>query len=289
LVPGIGTATGDPLHDVDQPNGMPGNRNMYAAPLGIWSGAANGTSVTVRVDTGGTAERTWYDGVGYALFTEPLIVLDVNRATGEVSLRNTSATPIDLSYYEINSASGSLNRTAWNSLDDKNLHATDGPDAGSIAGDSLLEGWDEAGSDVRPGDFNSDGSVDAKDYVVWRNGLDEDYTTQDYVDWKANYGESGPLTNANVLSEVNLFGVGTLGANASISLGNIYNNTIDGQDLSFSYGLVSDGTLQTTFVNYTGSPGALLATQAVPEPGTWALGMLAGLACAGFARRRQRA
>jgi phospholipase/lecithinase/hemolysin len=38
-----------------------------------------------------------------------------------------------------------------------------------------------------PGDFNQDGSVDAADYVVWRNGLGGTYTQNDYLVWSANF------------------------------------------------------------------------------------------------------
>lgn len=38
------------------------------------------------------------------------------------------------------------------------------------------------------GDFNGDGTVDAVDYTVWRDGLDTLYTQDDYNDWKANFG-----------------------------------------------------------------------------------------------------
>ena len=40
------------------------------------------------------------------------------------------------------------------------------------------------------GDFNHDGFVDASDYTVWRDGLDVDYTLEDYDLWKANFGQS---------------------------------------------------------------------------------------------------
>jgi gluconolactonase len=39
-----------------------------------------------------------------------------------------------------------------------------------------------------PGDFSGDGSVDATDYVVWRNGLGMTYTQADYDTWRANFG-----------------------------------------------------------------------------------------------------
>lgn len=44
-----------------------------------------------------------------------------------------------------------------------------------------------AGSDERPnpGDFNTDGSVNAADYVVWRK---DDSSNEGYIDWRANFG-----------------------------------------------------------------------------------------------------
>jgi hypothetical protein len=44
-------------------------------------------------------------------------------------------------------------------------------------------------SDI-PGDFNQDGTVNAADYTVWRNGLGTTYTPGDYEVWKAHFGES---------------------------------------------------------------------------------------------------
>jgi subtilisin-like proprotein convertase family protein len=46
------------------------------------------------------------------------------------------------------------------------------------------------GSPVTPGDFNSDGTVDAADYVVWRHGLGTQYTQSDYDILRANFGKS---------------------------------------------------------------------------------------------------
>jgi probable HAF family extracellular repeat protein len=39
-----------------------------------------------------------------------------------------------------------------------------------------------------PGDYNSNGSVDAADYVVWRTGLESTYTQNDYNVWRAHFG-----------------------------------------------------------------------------------------------------
>ena len=41
-----------------------------------------------------------------------------------------------------------------------------------------------------PGDFNTDGAVDAADYIVWRNGLGTTYTQTDYDVWRANFGQT---------------------------------------------------------------------------------------------------
>jgi hypothetical protein len=40
------------------------------------------------------------------------------------------------------------------------------------------------------GDFNGDGSVDAADYIVWRQGLDTTYTLDDYNVWRAHFGQT---------------------------------------------------------------------------------------------------
>lgn len=48
-----------------------------------------------------------------------------------------------------------------------------------------------------PGDFNSDGLVDAADYTVWRDGLGTTYTESDYDVWKANFGSSSGGSGAS--------------------------------------------------------------------------------------------
>jgi hypothetical protein len=41
-----------------------------------------------------------------------------------------------------------------------------------------------------PGDFNSDGTVDAADYVVWRKGLGTTYDQNHYGVWRSHFGAS---------------------------------------------------------------------------------------------------
>jgi hypothetical protein len=51
------------------------------------------------------------------------------------------------------------------------------------------------------GDFNNDGSVDAADYVTWRNGMEPIYNEVDYNVWRAHFGQSVAI--AGLSSSVN--------------------------------------------------------------------------------------
>jgi hypothetical protein len=48
------------------------------------------------------------------------------------------------------------------------------------------------------GDFNGDGSVDAADYVVWRNGLGTTHTQEDYNVWRANFGRTAGSASSDI-------------------------------------------------------------------------------------------
>lgn len=45
-------------------------------------------------------------------------------------------------------------------------------------------------NDSLPGDFNHDGTVDAIDYTVWRDGLGNEHDEDDYLKWKSHFGQS---------------------------------------------------------------------------------------------------
>jgi hypothetical protein len=53
-------------------------------------------------------------------------------------------------------------------------------------------------SPILPGDFNHNLTVDAADYVVWRDGLGTLYTPADYDVWQANFGRSASISGGNV-------------------------------------------------------------------------------------------
>jgi hypothetical protein len=71
--------------------------------------------------------------------------IEVNKNTGAITFKNNSAAPVSLEYYSITSAAGALTTATWNSFDDQNYNAVDGPDDGFSGGDSPGEGWDKAG------------------------------------------------------------------------------------------------------------------------------------------------
>jgi hypothetical protein len=43
---------------------------------------------------------------------------------------------------------------------------------------------------ILPGDFNADGTVNAADYVAWRNGVGTTYARADYDVWRAHFGQT---------------------------------------------------------------------------------------------------
>jgi hypothetical protein len=190
-----------------------------------------------------------------------LLSVSVNKNTGAISMTNNAAIPVNVDFYRLASPGMALSLVGWNSLDDQNYDAVDGGDAGSVAGDSDGEGWDEAGgsnasqlvefflgesgSTIAPsetlnlgnafntsvfgpgnngdltftfglvgglqitgnvnyvsgpagvlGDYNNNGSVDAADYVLWRNGgplqnegvTPNSTTPEDFNFWRARFG-----------------------------------------------------------------------------------------------------
>jgi len=115
------------------------DRLLYQAPLGVGKTNAAG-ELSIYVDDNPAARvglanawnfRSWYDGVGFS--EANVLTLRVNTTSGAVSIVNGESNPFDVTYYQINSAQGSLNLLGWNSLDDKEI------------GDPVGTGWDEAG------------------------------------------------------------------------------------------------------------------------------------------------
>jgi hypothetical protein len=58
--------------------------------------------------------------------------------------------------------------------------------------------------DTLPGDFNTDGVVDAADYVAWRNGA---ANPTDYETWRANFGAGASASAAGLGASANVASV----------------------------------------------------------------------------------
>jgi hypothetical protein len=180
-----------------------------------------------------------------------LLSLSVITNSGGIRIRNETGEPVAFDYYEITSASGSLRVANWSSLQDQNLAgfpAGNGTGNGweefggsdeQVIGESYLTGnsslannseisigtafnlagthdlvfrYGKLTSSVQvPGDYNTNGTVDAADYVLWRENLNQNVTlpndsspgtvTQDDYDvWRANFGRAGAPAGPSTLT-----------------------------------------------------------------------------------------
>jgi hypothetical protein len=216
--------------------------------------------------------------------------LQINVVTGALTLRNPTANPIALSSYRITSESGSISTSGWDPV------STGTPVPGFPQGDGSGNGWEVApnpsgneivewnlqgestlaagasislGNAFRTsatsgvGDYNDNGLVDAADYVVWRDTLNQNVAPGTGAD-----GDNSGVIDQNDLS----LWRANFGAEAGESM----------QDLQLRY--VSGESIRGGTISYIGA-GSAAAHSGVPEPAT---ALLLGLAaiCGIAARRR---
>jgi hypothetical protein len=243
------------------------NRTLWGAQIGQLTADASGTIEVFIDDTGnGPNQRTWYDGVtvsggvtsavGEKFTINGNLTLDAGSTleldlgtpaqsdllsitgsltaggTLRVNLDNTVPAPANGNVFNLldfASASGSFNAFNLPSLTPGLAWNTS-----KLLTTGELSVMVSAGL---PGDYNSNGVVDAADYVFWRDRL----------------GQNVALPNTDP---------------------NDTNNMVTQAEYAF---------WRSRFGATSGS-GA--ASQAAPEPGTWALAMLAGCLLAAAGRRR---
>jgi hypothetical protein len=205
------------------------------------------------------------------------LTLTVDRATGNVTLKNTSTDPIQFDYYEIDSASGSLNLSGWNSLDDQNFQSV-GPgdhqkfqEAGGSDAFELAEVFLETQATFPTLAPNSMVSLGA----AYNNSINGEDLVLSYR------LPTGAIFNASIEY------VGT----APGLMGDYNNNgTVDAAD--YVIWRKTDGsnqagynTWRTNFGRTAGSGSSLANSVSVPEPVTWSLVGMALLVAACRGRR----
>jgi hypothetical protein len=218
-----------------------------------------------------------------------ILTLEVNTTNGTTRIVNQTGQPVSLDYYEITSASNSINKAGWNSLQNQNL-------AGFPAGNGSGNGWEKAGAaddgaigesyltgnsklaaagtvnlgvafavgdpqDLRfqyaqvttsspNADFNANGVVDGADFLIWQRGFGSSGATKASGDANADQ-----LVNAADLA--------------------VWRGEFGGSGAS------TPGQLVRGHVRYVTS----FAVAAVPEPSSI---VLVGLGVAGLAIKRRR-
>lgn len=224
--------------------------------------------------------------VGTNTFSGPdslqsLLSLTVNTNSGAVTLTNNATTALVADFYRLTSAGNALSLAGWNSLDDQNIDAVDGPDAGTVAGDSPTEGWDQGGGA---------GAGQLLEYFLGETGS------------TIGPGETLSLGNAynpamstirdlqislGLLSGQEILGSVTY-VSGPVGIPGDYNNNgiVDAADYVVwrkSIGTQDGYNLWRTNFGRTSGSGSLVASS-VPEPTLLALIVI--VAAAGFARRR---
>jgi hypothetical protein len=220
----------------------------------------------------------YIDGLEVNPFTG--LTLEVNTTTGALRMLNSQSSPIDLSYYEIRSASGVLNPAAWTSLDD------------AEGGDPVGTGWDEAGGSnatiLSEGNLSSMLTLNGSGGSV---GLGPAFTLGGAHDLSFSYAAPGSpaliggfvkyVTGGNVVADFNHDGTvngpdlavwkAAFGANA--------NGDADGDG-------DSDGRDFLIWQRRLGATSSAASAGAVPEPAALGLLAISGVFVAFYRKRR---
>ena len=212
----------------------------------------------------GAADEVTVDYLTLSQFVNPNppVTLEINTTTGMATIQNTGGANLDIDFYEITSASGSLNPAGWTSLQDQDLTAFP-------AGDGTGNGWEELGLVDPAGDFNRNGIVDAADYTVWQDNLGGDESALggngdgsgivdagDLALWESSFGNTA-APSPERFTEAYLLGSSQLIDGTAVSLGEAFQIT-GSQDLEFIVRL-ENGTVLDGDVQY-------VSAATVPEP-----------------------
>lgn len=260
--------------DVDQTNGPGGFGEIRQASIDL-TGLSNDTIQLDLTNTTGLAgfNGEW-TGITEIVIDEAIVRAQVDRSSGAVTLYNPFGDPVSIDGYQLLSAGDSLSTAAWSSLESQNI-------------DNALIG-----------DYNGDNSVNIADYTVWRDNLgasvaagsgadgsgDGTVGPEDYDLWKENFGNEGGFgfgwfeggsSHAGDVTEGRLIGTTEVVSGSDLNLGNLYDTSVDAQDLLFRYSTANG--VNYGLVDYINAPGSVVGQSQVPEPTSMATLLLGGM------------
>jgi hypothetical protein len=238
--------------------------NPFAPPAPSRFGEAVGEDLSFQyaLPAAGATPSLNVDGIVEYVGGQNNLVLTINPTTGQAAIQNESPYfDVAIDAYTIESANSRLRiaNGQWNSLDDQNLgtwEQADNVNASRVtefnpSGSTDLAGGgtilnlgalvDVSGDPIRAdeftfefslvgggtaGDYNENGTVDAADFVVWRNStgsatsLPNDDTPgvgpDDYERWRRNFGNTGGSGTGETLQGIVVIGTLPMGVGSGI-------------------------------------------------------------------------
>lgn len=262
----------------------------------IWSGTTNGNpidGVQVFNTMGGNGSDVIFDNLRVGATSIVPLTLEVNKTTGEIKLKGNPTIAGSIDYYQITSPGNALNFNSgtggnqWNSLDLQNLDAVDGADGGSVAGDSLTEGWDKA---------SNAGKGRLAEYFVRGTGsavpVGGALSIGDAYDTSVFSGANGDLVFSYAIAGSSKLMTGAVQYVSTVINGDYNGNgKVDAADYVLwrknpaSFG-GSPGGYNTWRANFGNPSGAGVSLALVPEPGTCLLALLGAFVGTCICRRR---
>jgi hypothetical protein len=170
-------------------------------------------------------------------------------------LTSTGSTPIQ-SYptmYNVGSAGDTLHTLTLNGAISVQTNASvlqnsAAANQTSAAGDLIVNGTVLLGG----ADFNSDGKVDAGDYVTWRKNSAAHGGADGYRVWRENFGTTIPTVDGNPIT-TGSFSVGQTATGASAPGKTVYNgNIVQTNNAVYTVNVQNGGDTQPTIVQFYG-------------------------------------
>lgn len=218
------------------------------------------------------------------------LVLQVDPNSGETFLRNTSQTSVDIDQYDIQSGSGSLSASGWDSFDSTNFEGAGtwlqfvNPTANLLGEVNALAMTTLApGATLPLGNAYVGDTTGTRDLTFQFLQFGDDTPTLGAVVYEAlSAGLPGDFNGDQVVNAADYtVWRDNLGAteDGSILNGNGNGGTVDQSDYML---------WRSNYGSTSGLAGSLVAdSTAAPEPASWGLGLLLSIAVAGRKPRRR--